>query len=183
MPRLLPIEPTTATGKAKELLDTVQKKLGQTPNMMRTMATAPAVLDAYLSFSGALGKGTLGAKLGEQIALTVGQKNRCGYCVAAHHTIGQMVGLTEGQITASRAGQSDDPRTSASLKFARTVVDKQGHVSDTDVLAARAAGLNDGQIAEVVAHVALNIFTNYFNHVADPEVDFPKPRELEASLA
>ena len=37
----------------------------------------------------------------------------------------------------------------------------------------RGAGYDDGQIAEIVANVALNLFTNYFNHVAGTEVDFP----------
>jgi len=36
--------------------------------------------------------------------------------------------------------------------------------------------LTDGEIAEVVANVALNIFTNYFNfnHVTQTDLDFPK---------
>ena len=36
------------------------------------------------------------------------------------------------------------------------------------------AGYSDAEITEIVSHVALNIFTNYFNHVARTEVDFPK---------
>lgn len=30
------------------------------------------------------------------------------------------------------------------------------------------------RLAEVVANVALNVFTNYFNHVAETDIDFPK---------
>jgi len=41
---LTPIDPTTATGQAKELLDAVQAALGMTPNMKRTMARNLAVL-------------------------------------------------------------------------------------------------------------------------------------------
>jgi len=47
-------------------------------------------------------------------------------------------------------------------------------VTDRDLDAVRAAGFDDGVIAEVVAHVALNIFTNYLNHVAGTDIDFPK---------
>jgi hypothetical protein len=52
-----------------------------------------------------------------------------------------------------------------------------------DFRTARTAGLTDGEIAEVVANVALNIFTNYFNHVADTVIDFPevKPGVKETS--
>jgi len=59
MSRLPAIQPQAATGKAKELLDAVQAKLKITPNMTRVMANSPAVLEAYLSFSGALRHGAL----------------------------------------------------------------------------------------------------------------------------
>ena len=174
MPRLNPVNPQQATGKAKELLDAVQKKLGSTPNMFKTLANSPAVLEAYLSFSGALGRGLLDAKQQERIALAVGQQNVCQYCVSAHTAIGKMVGLPENEITASRRGEADDAKSGAALKFAQAVVEKRGAVTDADVDAVRKAGLGDGEVAEIVAAVALNIFTNYFNLVAGTEVDFPK---------
>ena len=36
------------------------------------------------------------------------------------------------------------------------------------------AGLDDGDIAKVIANVALNLFTNYFNNFDQSEVDFPE---------
>ncbi len=174
MPRLHQIAPEAATGKAKELLDAVKGKLGLVPNITRAMANSPAVLEGYLGLSGALGKGSLSAKSREQIALAVGQANRCDYCLAAHSAIGKMVGLTPDQILDSRRGTAIDPKTDAVIRFARKVVDERGQVSDADIAEVRAAGLDDGAIAEVVANVALNIFTNYFNHVAETDIDFPK---------
>jgi alkylhydroperoxidase family enzyme len=75
MSRLQAIQSNAATGKAKELLDAVEAKLKITPNMTRVMANSPAVLEAYLGFSGALSHGTLDAKLREEIALEVGEQN------------------------------------------------------------------------------------------------------------
>jgi uncharacterized peroxidase-related enzyme len=178
MTRIEAIAPEKATGKAKNLLDAVSAKLGMVPNIARTMANAPAVLEGYLGFSGALAKGTLSAKVREQIALTVAQRNRCDYCLAAHSTVGKMVGLTEEQILDSRHGKAIDSKTDAVLRLAGLLVDNQGRISDRELEEARAAGLNDATIAEIVATVALNIFTNYFNHVADPEIDFPKAAPL-----
>ena len=174
MSRIHQIAPEAATGTAKGLLDAVNAKLGLVPNITRAMANSPAVLEGYLSLSGALGKGSLSAKNREQIALAVGQANRCEYCLAAHSAIGKMVGLTPDQILDSRRGTAIDPKSDAVIRFARKVVDQRGQVSDTDVAEVRAAGLDDGGIAEVVANVALNIFTNYFNHVAETDIDFPK---------
>ena len=62
MSRIPTVDPKQATGKAKELLTGVQKKLGMTPNLMQTMANSPAALDAYLKFGNALGEGVLSAK-------------------------------------------------------------------------------------------------------------------------
>lgn len=177
--RIRPIAPETATGKTKTLLDAVKTKLGLVPNMMRTMATAPAALDGYLQLSGALGAGALTAKTRELIALTVGQQNTCDYCLAAHTAIGGMVGLTKDQARDARLATSSDPKTAALLRFAAQLVEDRGRVSDADLAAVRAAGWDDGAIAEVVANVALNIFTNYFNHVAGTEVDFPAAPALE----
>jgi alkylhydroperoxidase family enzyme len=47
----------------------------------------------------------------------------------------------------------------------------------------RAAGFDDGAIAEVVANVALSIFTNYFTNVAETDIDFPKAAELKTQPA
>lgn len=178
MSRIHQINPKEATGKSKELLDAVKAKLGLVPNITRAMANSPAVLEGYLGLSGALSKGDLSAKNREQIALAVGQANQCDYCLAAHSAVGKMVGLTPDQILDSRRGTAIDPKADALIRFARKVVDDRGHVSDDDMAAVRAAGLDDAAIAEVVANVALNIFTNYFNHVADTDIDFPKVEPL-----
>jgi uncharacterized peroxidase-related enzyme len=180
MERVNPVSLETVEGKAKQLLDAVKAKLGIVPNMTRAMAVSPSVLEAYLGFSGALGHGVLPARVREQLALDIGEANHCDYCVSAHSAIGKHAGLSDQDILDSRRGTSADPKTDALLRFARTVVAKQGVVDDADVEAVRAAGYGDAEIAEVVAHVALNIFTNYFNNVAGTAIDFPKVPALSA---
>ena len=173
MPRIQPLNPAQATGKAKQLLDAVQAKLGLTPNMMKTMAQSPAVLEAYLNFSGALAQGSLDAQFREEIALAVAQTNSCDYCLSAHTTIGALVKLTTEEIAGARQAQEKQAKRDAGLKFAKAIVIEKGEVTDDAVRRVRAAGYTDGEIAEIVANVAINIFTNYFNHVAETEVDFP----------
>jgi uncharacterized peroxidase-related enzyme len=183
MSRIKAINPANATGKAKQLLEAVQSKLGITPNLMRAMANSPAVLEGYLNFSGALAGGSLNAKVREQIALAVAEVNSCGYCLSAHTAIGKMVGLDSEAITLARRIAASDAKTDAILKLAQSITLQRGEISDADFRAARTAGLTDGEIAEVVANVALNIFTNYFNLVADTVIDFPevKPGVEETS--
>ncbi len=174
MPRITPVDPSSADPKASELLDGVQKKLGTKPNIMKTMAQSPAVLKSYLAFSEAMGGSSLGGKLGEKIALAVAGANACGYCASAHTAIGSNLGIDEDEAKRNLDGESSDAKTQAALTFARTLVSKRGWASDDDLKAVRDAGYSDGEVLEIVAYVALNTFTNYFNHVADPEIDFPK---------
>jgi uncharacterized peroxidase-related enzyme len=173
MPRLTVVDPEQAEGRAKKLLDQVQQALGATPNMMRAMAESPAVLDAYLSFSGALGRGSLSAGVREQLALLTAAENSCGYCAAAHTVLGGRAGVSDADLSAAITGEASDPRTAATLRLARAIIAERGFVSDEDLADARAAGLTDGEIGEVVGNVALNVFTNYFNSVGRTELDFP----------
>lgn len=174
MPRLAPLAPETVTGPAKDMLVAVQSKLGRVPNMMRTMAAAPAVLQSYLAMSQALSHGQLPAKIREAIALAVGEANGCEYCISAHTMIGKMHGLSEDETLAIRKGEAIDQRIKAVVRFALAVNEKRGRVSDADFAAIRAAGLSDSEIAEVIGHVAFNVLTNYFNEAAHVDVDFPR---------
>jgi uncharacterized peroxidase-related enzyme len=178
MQRIQPVNPQTAQGRAKELLDVVKAKLGIIPNMTRLMAVSPPVLEAYVGFIGALSQGVLPAQVREQLALDVAEANHCDYCVSAHSAIGNRVGLSEQEVLGSRRGASTDPKTDVLLLFARKLVAKRGLIDDSDFAAVREAGFGDAEIAEVVAHVGLNTFTNYFNHVAGTTIDFPKAPAL-----
>lgn len=174
MARLTALNPDNVSGKTKELFNAIQGKLGVVPNMMRTMGNSPALLSGYLNLSGALGGGSLGAKVGELIALAVAESNSCDYCLSAHTYIGaNLVKIDAGTIAAAREGNAGDPKTQAILTFAKTLVSKQGHVSNEDINSAKAAGLTEGEIGEVIGHVGLNILTNYFNHTAETTIDFP----------
>lgn len=180
MTRLTALNPEEATGKTKDLFNAVQAKLGVVPNMMRTMGNSPAVLEGYLNLSGALSHGKLSAKTGELLALTVSESNSCDYCVAAHTFIGEKLLKADAQVLHdARTGNSADAKTSAILQFAKTLVRKNGLVSNEDVQAIKNAGASEAEIAETVAHVALNVLTNYFNNTANTQIDFPKVASLE----
>lgn len=184
MTRLTALSPENATGKTKDLFNAINSKLGMVPNMMRTMGNSSAVLEGYLNLSGALGSGTLGAKTGELIALAVAESNTCDYCLSAHSFIGEkLVGIDSASITSARDGISNNAKIDAALKFAQVLVSKRGSVSDADVNAVKAAGYTDGEVGEIVAHVALNIFTNYLNKTAQTQIDFPEVNAFEKAIA
>jgi uncharacterized peroxidase-related enzyme len=152
----------------------VRGAFGNVPNMFAAVANSPAALASMWGSFGALGAGTLGAKLGESIAIAVANRNSCAYCLAAHTALGQQAGASAEELSLARRGIAGDPRTQAALAFAVRLVDARGQVSAADVQALRGAGFDDGQVVEVIAHVALNLFTNYVNIALDVPVDFPR---------
>jgi uncharacterized peroxidase-related enzyme len=181
MSKLGMIAPENATGRAKTLLDSVKAKLGMTPNMMRTMAMSPSVLEGYLNFAGALASGALDVKVRERIALAVAEANGCNYCLAAHSLLGKSVGLSIAEITAARKGGSSDPRVAEAVGFAVELVRSRGAVDGAGLARLKSVGYTDGEIAEIVANVAINLFTNYFNLVADTAIDFPPAAPLASA--
>ena len=174
MSRINPIERTTTNDAVRRNFDAVEKQLGVVPNMMRTMAQSPAVLDAYLGFGAALRRGRLSPALQEQIALAVAEFNACDYCLSAHSALGAGAGLSSEQIAASREARDADPRLASALVFGRAILERRGEVTDQQLARVRAAGFSDAEVVEIIAHVAINVFTNYFNRAADTDIDFPK---------
>lgn len=174
MTRLPVVDPATAPEAAAELLAGVQQALGATPNMMKVMANSPATLKGYLDLNAALSKGKLRAATRELVALAVAEANECSYCLSVHTYLAHNLHKQTDAVTdAARRGEHQDPKTAAVLAFALAVLENRGAVDDVDVKTAREAGLSDAELAEVVAVVALNVFTNYFNKAFNVEVDWP----------
>jgi uncharacterized peroxidase-related enzyme len=168
------IDPDTAEGRTRDLFATVQRRLGVIPNMTRAMANSPALLEGYLALSGAMASGTLSGSVQEQIALAIAPRNGCNYCLSAHSYLAENVAHLDGDaIAAARKADSADPKTAALLTLAATVVDNRGELPARELSAARAAGITDAEIAEVIGNVALQILTNYFNKAVGTDVDFP----------
>ena len=175
MPRLPVIETDQATGKTKELYDALEKKAGKVLNIWKGMGNSPAALNAYVALSGAVSEGEISAPEREVIALALAQANDCHYCQAAHTAIAKGAGIAEEETVAIRKGASTNPKYQALAEFVLAVQDTKGFVSDEQIAAVKAAGYSDGAIAEIPAVMALNLYTNWFNHINDTEIDFPEP--------
>lgn len=177
MPRLSVIEPAGATGKVKEIFDGPLK--GKHLNIFKGLANSPAALQAYLGMAGALSQGVLTPAEREVISLTVGEANNCDYCVAAHTMLGKKAGLAEEQTLQARRGKMDDPKLGALTRFVVALNEKRGFISDDDLAAFKSAGYTDGHVAETIACYGLNVFTNYFNHVNNTDIDVPAAPKLD----
>lgn len=173
MSHIRPVDPATAAPAVAQTLAAVKARIGMVPNLFATFAQAPAVLDAYLKFSDALASGRLTARQREIIALAVGQANACQYCLSAHTLMARGAGLDADAVDRARRGEAEDALDNALAGFARQLATERGRASAADLDALRRAGVDDGLILEVIAQVALNTLTNYTNHVAATDIDFP----------
>ena len=160
-------------GKAKTLLDHIQRTMGTTPNFLATLANAPVVLEAFLDFNKTMNHGKLSPKLREQLALTVAGFNGCDYCASAHTYLGSQTGIDKFELQCNLAGRSSNNRTQAALTFALILLEKRGHIDRAALEAVKSAGYTHEEIIEIQAQVALNIFTNYFNESIQTRIDFP----------
>jgi len=173
MPTIHPLKISDADGQTAATLEAVKAKLGGVPNLLATLANSPAALQGYLQMSETLGAGQLTARQREIVALATAQENACGYCLSAHSLIGKATGLSEDDIRLARAGTASTIRDAAIASFAQQLVRERGRLDARAVSLARADGLSDGLILEIIANVALNVLTNYTNHVAGTLIDFP----------
>lgn len=183
MQRIQRINEAGAPQKTAQLLAAVRRQIGAVPHILATMAQSPAALGGYLGFAGALAGGTLSGKVREQIALTVAGANQCDYCASVHTTLGGNLGVPAEELERNLHGRSADPKVQSALRFAARIVATRGNVTDEDLAAVRSAGFGDEEIVEIVANTALNIFTNYFNHVAGTEIDFPLVQTVAVAAA
>ena len=181
MSRIQPIDPRAASGEAKQLLDTVHSALGATPNFARVLAHSPAALAGFIGLYGGIASATIDLATRERIALVVAEENECQYCVSAHTAIGRKAGLAQEEMVLNRRGGSSDARAAAAVAFARALNENRGAVTAAELEAVRRAGYGDAEIAEIIAIVTLNFFTNLVGKAAQLDIDFPKVALLEAA--
>jgi uncharacterized peroxidase-related enzyme len=174
MPRISTVSKDQAPDASKPMLDAIHGKLGKVPNLLATLAQSPAALATYVNLNEALGKGSLSPAYRESLAVAIANVSGCGYCASAHTAIGKMHGVSGDELAKNLNGKASDPKVQAGIDFALAIVEKRGWAEDTDLKAARDAGLSDAELLEILSITITNLFTNYANHIIETENDFPK---------
>lgn len=165
----------TAPEQARPTLEKLARRMGKPLNIHGEMAHAPVVLAAYAGLTTAIAEqSSFDARTREAIALAVGAQDSCDYCQAAHTPAAIKSGLSEAETVAIRRGSVDfDPKLAALLTLVREAAANVGDVSDATWQTALTAGWSDVELSEAFAHLAANLFTNFFNHYARTDLDVP----------
>jgi len=162
----------SAPADAKQALEGAKNAYGFVPNLLGTMATAPTLLNGYLSLATIFDQTNLSETERQIILMTNNRLNGCVYCMAAHTSISQMAKVPADVIEALRNGtQIADPKLEALRTFAAVINETRGWPSDADVEAFLAAGYTEQTVLEVILGTSLKVMSNYTNHVAATEVD------------
>jgi uncharacterized peroxidase-related enzyme len=139
-------------------------------NLVRILGKSPVLTEAFA-------RAELTPQEREQIALAVAEINDCAYCVAAHAAAARNAGLTQADIELARKAKASDPKAEAMLRFTQLVTLQRGDIIPEDLRAVIRAGFSEGEVMEIIANIALNIFTNYLNVVFRTEVECPAPTQ------
>lgn len=174
MQRITTLTVNTTSGKAQTQLSDLKQAMGAELNLFGALANSPAALQGFLNFKAALDKGSLTPLHSEQLALAIAGTNGCRYCASAHSYISDKLGLSADEIKANLKATSVDDQTNVLLNFVKQVIESRGSVSQEQLQRVKNAGFSDEQLVEVIGHIALNSFTNYFNEAFDIETDFPQ---------
>jgi uncharacterized peroxidase-related enzyme len=174
MARLSPIKKEEAPAELQPIYEMLGKGRGGTPfNIFQLMANSPTALQAFVSLMSASNK-TLSPNILERISLLVAQQNGCNYCLAAHSMLAKNVAnMSDAEIKQARQALADEPKTLSMLQFVKSVLSKQGKISDSDFAALKAAGVTDKETVDLILAITVNIFTNYFNNCFQTDIDFP----------
>jgi uncharacterized peroxidase-related enzyme len=162
----------TAPPAARNMLLGIQKAFGFVPNMLGTMAAAPAVLEAYQTVGGLFDKTSLSVEERQVVMLTTSAENGCEYCVSVHTALSAMQKVPDDVVRSIRDGATiANPRLEALRQFTAAVVASRGHPAASTLVAIEQAGFSKAQVLEVVLGAGIKTIANYINHVAQTPLD------------
>ena len=157
---------------SKPLLQGAKDAYSFVPNLLGTMAAAPALLEGYMTLADIFGKTALSETERQIILMTNNRLNGCTYCMAAHTTISQMAKVPSDVIDALRDDTPiADPKLEALRRFAAIVNEKRGWPEENEIATFIAAGYSEQTVLEVILGTSLKVMSNYTNHIAHTKLD------------
>ena len=181
MKNLKPLSSDEANDESREIFESLKAKMGKVPNIYATIGNSSKALKGILDLNNTLSDGEFNGKEVETIALAVAQVNECNYCLAAHTTVGKMQGLSEDETLEIRTGDIKDEKLKALSDLAKQITLTRGNPDPEYINKFFGAGYNKAALAELIGFVAVNTITNYTNHIAETDLDFPIAPELETA--
>lgn len=147
---------------------------GKISEIYLQFANSEVALRAYLQMEASLREGSLTTIEVEAVKLWVSEQTGCDYCLSVHSFKARQAKLSPEQQIAVRTGKIvGDARIDALLTIVRTVFRTPGSIPQIMLDEARAAGLNDENLVDLMMAVSTIFFTNITNHINDSQSPLP----------
>ncbi|QKK08573.1 MAG: carboxymuconolactone decarboxylase family protein [Planctomycetota bacterium] len=167
-----PLHTAETAPDAAALIASAKKEFGFLPNLLATMAEAPALLEGYMTLAAIFDKSDLSPTERQIILMVNNRLNGCTYCMSAHTGIARAQGVPDDVIDALRDGSElADPKLEALRVFAVRINESRGWPEREDIAAVLSAGYTNRTVLEVILGTALKVMSNYTNHIASTPLD------------
>lgn len=164
MPLLDYVDPETADGRTRELLEADADYYGQPSLFARAMANNPDVFAVRREYHRRLvGEGEVSERLAELVYLAVSVTNDCSYCVASHREqLVERVGLPGAEVEAVARGDHAglDDRERAAVELAGQVARDPEAVEEAHLAALREVGFDDAAVVRLLTVAAAALAAN-----------------------
>jgi uncharacterized peroxidase-related enzyme len=174
--RLSRVPRSQASPAVADIYDRYMRARGNVPNMFRTVAHRPEILETMIAhFEAILHTGTVPLRLKELVIVRTSQLNGCEYCLASHSRIALNLGWTRDQIEALphfAASDAFTPAEKAALRLAEQMTLDSTHIPDEDFESLR-AHFDEGEIVELLSAIGLFNYFNRFNNALQMEPTKP----------
>lgn len=159
---------TTAPLAAREPLAASKRAFGMIPEPLARYASSPLTLTTALAGLDAFENGTLAPLAREVLAMTIGRRNGCHFCLAFHRRLLAAQHAPAALVSALEAGQAlSDPRLEALRGFVLALLERNGDVSREAWTNFREAGYTHEQALEVVTGIAVYTLTTFANRLVE----------------
>ena len=162
----------TAASAAHEVLAENKKKFGFIPSPLARLAVSPVALQAAIAGLTAFEHTSLAPLEREVLAMTMGVKNGCHYCISLHRRLLKMLEAPASLTEALEQGHPlESPKLEAVRAFTLALLERTGDVSDEAWQQFLAAGFDRAAALEVVVGVAAYTLTTFANRLTEAPLD------------
>lgn len=164
----MPFAPHTvqsAPERSRTAMTSTKEKFGTVPEAVARLATAPQLLNTFLSGSAAVEATTLSPLAREVAIMTIATRHDCRVCVGIHTAALRRLGAP-AVAESLRAGEPlEDPYLEAMRSFVGALFAAYGDVSTDTLQAFLAAGYTKEQALEVVLVIGIYTMSTFANRL------------------
>jgi len=162
----------SAPAASRAILAENARKFGKIPSPLARLAVSPVTLQGALAGLTAFEHSTLAPLEREVLAMTMGLRNGCHYCVSLHRRLlEKLEAPAELREALAQGRKLDSPKLEAVRAFTLALLEGTGDVSDEAWQQFLAAGFDRAAALEVVLGVAAYTLTTFANRLTEAPLD------------